>query len=121
MAKKETRILALKIGHTTTWRQTVNVGTAANPKKHTIVFEPGEDKEVTQAEIDGGLKPFIDVGLLVDPNRDPKGRQRRPPAPESTEAEKVIAKLEKKVEELSTRVSELTAENDDLKKQLSSR
>lgn len=111
MAKKDTCVLALKIGHTTTWRQTVTVGPKSNPQKMQLVFEPGEDKEVTKEEIAGGLQPFIDCGLLVDPNRDAKGRQRRPPQPEAAEADKVIAKLEQRIEELS-------AENADLKKQI---
>lgn len=112
MAKKQTRVLALKIGHPTKWRQTVVLGPKDKPQRVQLLFEPGIDREVTQEEIDGGLQPFIDCGLLVDPNRDPKGRQRRPPAPESVEADKVIAKLENRIEELS-------AENEDLKKQLS--
>jgi hypothetical protein len=109
MSKEKTRVLALKIGHTTQWRQTVNIGTAKNPKAIQLVFEPGEDKEVTQAEIDGGLQAFIDCGLLVDPNRDPKGRQRRP-AVASGDADKTIAKLEKKIEDLSAENSQLKAD-----------
>jgi hypothetical protein len=109
MAKKETRTLALKIGHTTAWRQTVAVGPKDKPKRVQIVFEPNEDKEVTKAEIDGGLQPFIDCGLLVDPNRDPKGRQRRPAAV-TADAASEIAKLEKKVEDLAAENSKLRAD-----------
>ena len=109
MAKAKTTTLALRVGHSTPWRQTVNVGTDKEPNKIQLVFEPGEDKEVTQAEIDGGLQPFIDCGLLVDPNRDPKGRQRRPVAV-SVDADKTISKLEKQVEDLSAENAQLKAD-----------
>jgi hypothetical protein len=108
-SKPATTVLALAIGHPTPWRQTVNVGTPENPNKIQLVFEPGIDKEVTLAEIEGGLQPFIDCGLLVDPRRDPKGRQRRPEQP-SGDANKTIAKLEKQVEELSAKNAQLTAD-----------
>lgn len=108
-SKPATTVLALAIGHQTTWRQTVNVGTAEKPNKIQLVFEPGEDKEVTLAEIEGGLQPFIDSGLLVDPNRDPKGRQRRPEKP-TGDAMKTIAKLEKKIEDLSAENAQLRAD-----------
>lgn len=107
--KPATTVLALAIGHSTVWRQTVNAGTAAEPNKVQLVFEPGVDKEVTQAEIEGGLQPFIDSGLLVDPRRDPKGRQRRPEQP-TGDATKAIAKLEKQVEDLSAENAQLKAD-----------
>jgi hypothetical protein len=108
-SKPATTVLALAIGHPTPWRQTVNIGTADKPEKVQLVFEPGVDKEVTLAEIEGGLQPFIDAGLLVDPRRDPKGRQRRPEKPDG-DANKTIAKLEKKVEELSAENAQLKAD-----------
>lgn len=109
MSKVKTIKLALRVGHPNTFRQTVNVGTPESPNRVQLVFEPGVDREVTQAEIDGGLRPFIESGLLVDPLRDPKGRQRRPKAA-SGDANKIIAKLEARIEELSAENSRLKAE-----------
>lgn len=108
MSKKKTQTFALAIGHSTTFRQTVNIGTPEKPNRVQLVFEPGEDYELTEAEI-AGVQPFIDSGLLVDPNRDPKGRQRRPPVV-SGDANKTIAKLEKKLEELSAENAQLKAD-----------
>jgi hypothetical protein len=107
--KPATTVLALAIGHPTPWRQTVNVGTAEQPNRIQLVFEPNVDKEVTLAEIEGGLQPFIDSGLLVDPRRDPKGRQRRPEKPDG-DANKTITKLEKKIEDLATENAQLKAD-----------
>jgi hypothetical protein len=112
-AKPATTVLTLKIGHPTIWRQTVNVGTAEKPQKVQLLFEPGIDREVTFAEIAGGLQPFIDCGLLVDPNRDAKGRQRRPEKA-SGDANKTITSLEKKIEELSSENAQLRADLDKL-------
>lgn len=103
--KPATTVLALAIGHPTPWRQTVDTGT----ERVQLVFEPGIDKEVTIAEIEGGLQPFIDSGLLVDPRRDPKGRQRRPEKPDG-DATKTINKLEKKIEDLATENAQLKAD-----------
>lgn len=111
MAKAKTIKLALRVGHPTLFRQTVNIGTPEKPNRVQLVFEPGVDRDVTQAEIDGGLQPFIDSGLLVDPMRDPKGRQRRP-SKASVDADKTITKLESRIEELSAENARLTADLD---------
>lgn len=108
-SKPATTVLALAIGHPTPWRQTVNIGTADKPEKVQLVFEPGIDVEVTAAEIAGGLQPFIDSGLLVDPRRDPKGRQRRPEKPDG-DATKTIANLEKKIEDLAAENAQLRSD-----------
>lgn len=120
MSGKATRTLALKVGHPTAFRRTLRFYKADPKTKKQVldrsrppvqmVFEPGKDYEVTQEELDAGLQQLVDVGLLVDPNRDPKGRQRRPSAP-TADAAKEISGLEKKVERLS-------AENAELKKKL---
>lgn len=123
MSKKKTRTLALKVGHPTAFRRTIKFWAKSkdgsrvlDPSRPPVqmVFEPGQDYEISEEEIEAGLQGLIDGGLLVDPNRDPKGRQRRPPAPEAAQFDKVVAKLEKRIEELS-------AENEDLKKQLASK
>lgn len=106
MSKKKaaTRSLALRIGHTTPFRRTVTV----DGEKYQLVFEPGKDYEITEAEIAGGLQKLIDGGLLVDPNRDHKGRQRRPTVA-AADATATIDKLEKRIEQVAAENAALKA------------
>ena len=111
MAKKLTHTLALRIGHTTPFRRTVTVG-KKNPQKYQLVFEPGRDYEVTDEELAGGLQKLVDGGLLVNPHRDARGRQRRPAVP-TADPDATIEKLEKKVETLAAENSVLKSTTSD--------
>lgn len=104
--KKPTHTLALRFGHATLFRRTVTLG---NGEKIQMVFEPDRDYEVTDEELAGGLQKLVDDGLLVDPNRDPKGR-RRPLAAPTADATAAIDKLEKRVEDLAAENAQLKAD-----------
>lgn len=90
-----------------------------DPKRPAVqmVFEADEDIELTEEEL-GHLENAIKSGVIVPTNRDGKGRQRSTRVAPSPEAADEIAKLEKKVEEVSAKNAELKSENDKLKADL---
>jgi hypothetical protein len=98
MAKKKTTAYGLKVGHTTPFRRTVEIGTKDKPKRVQLVFEPDAPYDLTEQEV-AGVQRFIDCGLLVPWMLDPKGRRRMPTGTKDGPAEidtmgKRIAELE---------------------------
>lgn len=102
MAKKK-EPYSLRPGRVEPFRRTVS---QQNGKSVQIVFEQGVDVDLSADELEQ-CRDIVESGMIVPATRDAKGRLRVPR--EFVEkAEGEIAKLEKRVEELS-------AENEALK------
>lgn len=82
-----------------------------DPKREPVqmVFEADKDIELTEEEI-GYLANAIKGGYIVPTNRDAKGRQRSAPKDYVPGADEIIAKLEKKVEDLSAKLAAVKAD-----------
>lgn len=134
MSKTKTASYTLQIGRTKAFQRTIfafkeidakdELGTPIKKKVRdesvepvTMVFEPGQDYQLTPDEIDF-LATEIRTGVLVPTNRDPKGRQKTLPADYVPNADEKIAELEGKIESLAAANSELKAANAELKKKL---
>lgn len=75
-----TKSYRLKMGHNTTFRRTIDPSAEkkADAKKseaYQLVFEPGQDYELSAEEL-AGLEKEIETGLLVPTDKDEHGRQR---------------------------------------------
>lgn len=82
-----TKSYRLKMGHNTTFRRTIDPSADKPEKKkdgeaYQLVFEPGQDYELSDEEA-AGLEKEISTGLLVPTDKDEHGRQRvKPQRPE---------------------------------------
>lgn len=104
--KTEGGMYALNRGHQTPFRRTVKY---SETKSAQLVFEPGEAQELSDVEV-AACQDLIDCGRLVEVGQDDKGRVRFPFVKQSQDADKVIASLEAKIEELSAVVAKQSAE-----------
>lgn len=94
---------ALKAGHPTIFRRTVEIGTGKNAQRVQLVFEPDTPYELTAEEIEG-LQADIDGGMLVPWN---DGDRRLRPVVNPTQTADVRA-LQRENESLRAQVEELT-------------
>jgi hypothetical protein len=97
MAKKKTTAWGLKVGHTTPFRRTVDIGTKGKPNRVQLVFQPDTPYELTEQEL-AGVQRFVDSGLIVPWLLDPKGRRRSPAA--AAEGKSEIDAMGKRIAEL---------------------
>lgn len=76
MARKKasTTAYGLRVGHPQPWRQTVVIG----DERVQLVFEPDQPMDLSENELEQ-LQPFVDSGLLVPWDADPKGRRTMRP------------------------------------------
>lgn len=118
MAMKTTPY-TLQRGREQEFRRTVNYFTTdkdgnkvLDPKRESVQFRfiAGEDVQLTDEEIEF-METDIKAGFIVRADRDAKGRQRVQRDEPTPEAADIIAKLEKKVEDLSAKLASVKAEN----------
>lgn len=87
----QTKSVALKWGHPTPFRRTIDLGTEKKPDKVQLVFEPGVKYQLTAREIKLLEHDFASE-MLVFPDKDPKRRWKdsgntEPAEPERTATE----------------------------------
>lgn len=113
--KTTTEKWALKAGHPTIFRRTVEIGTGKNAQRVQLVFEPDTPYELTGEELEG-LQADIDGGMIVPWN---DGDRRLRPVANPTQTADVRAlqreneSLRAQVEELTEQLAEATAPHDD--------
>lgn len=114
---KAAKQYGLRVGHATTFRRTVNIGTEDKPKRVQLVFEPETPQELTEKEV-AGLQQEIMEGIIVPWEED--GRKLRPtqsPSPDAVGLMKSLqeenADLRRRNEELASELAELDGDLDE--------